>query len=102
MSELKHRLVLSEYGIVFMRITYMVPLQTNAYIQEDAYNTLVNGAILVDEEQSILKWGLNATGTSPKRLSTGSVKKQTYRAATALECLVRCSTLHCSGSPNEL
>lgn len=29
-------------------------------------------------------------GTTPKRLSDSGLKRETYRAATAMECLVRC------------
>lgn len=36
----------------------------------------------------MLRWGTNATGTMPKRTTTGALSREAYREATALECLV--------------
>ena len=65
-----------------------VVAQVRAEAQAEAYTALVNGAFLEADEKDVLRWGRNATGTSPKRLSQGGFNKEVYRAATAVECLV--------------
>lgn len=54
-----------------------------AEFQEAMYDTLIAGDLLTDEERDILRWGRNATGTMPNR----SISRDSYRAATAIECL---------------
>lgn len=66
----------------------VVVSQVRAEAQSAAYKTLYTGDFLTSEERDILRWGRNATGTSPKRLSQGGMTKQIYREATAIECLV--------------
>jgi ribonuclease-3 family protein len=62
--------------------------QVRAEAQEAAFKALVGGAFLTMEERDVLRWGRNATGTTPKRVAGGGMKKETYRAATAVETLV--------------
>ncbi|KAG7672998.1 putative Mini-ribonuclease 3 [Nannochloris sp. 'desiccata'] len=65
----------------------IVVSQVRAEAQSAAYKTLDSGDFLTSEERDVLRWGRNATGTSPKRLSQGGMTKQIYREATAIECL---------------
>lgn len=67
----------------------VVVSQVRAEAQAEAYRTLESGTFLTLEERDVLRWGRNATGTSPKRLSQGGMTREIYRAATAIECLVR-------------
>jgi ribonuclease-3 family protein len=67
----------------------IVVSQVRAEAQSAAYRTLDSGDFLTDEERDVLRWGRNATGTSPKRVSQGGMTKEIYREATAIECLVR-------------
>lgn len=73
--------------------TYYAAVVQNvrAESQERAYQRLTDGCFLSVEERDVLRWGRNATGTVPKRMGN-SMKKQTYRAATAIETLVRTGT----------
>jgi len=66
----------------------VVVSQVRAEAQSAAYKTLDTSDFLTSEERDVLRWGRNATGTSPKRLSQGGMTKQIYREATAVECLV--------------
>ncbi len=59
-----------------------------AEAQADAYTVLMEDSFLTEEELEVLRWGKNATGTSPKRLSQNGLSKEIYRSATAIECLV--------------
>lgn len=71
--------------------TYYSSVKTNvrAETQQQYYQQLVDHAtLLTDEERDVLRWGTNATGTMPKRTTTGALSKESYREATALECLV--------------
>ena len=65
--------------------------QVRAEAQSKACEQLecAGGVFLTQEERDVLRWGRNATGTSPKRLSQGAFSKEIYRSATAIECLVR-------------
>lgn len=56
--------------------------------QSEAFSKLVDSGILTEEERSVLRWGKNASGTLPKRLSSDRVQRSVYREATAVECLV--------------
>jgi ribonuclease-3 family protein len=67
----------------------IVVSQVRAEAQSVAYKTLDSGDFLTDEERDVLRWGRNATGTSPKRVSQGGMTREIYREATAIECLVR-------------
>jgi ribonuclease-3 family protein len=60
-----------------------------AEAQATAYASLLEGGFLSAEERDVLRWGRNATGTTPKRMDGGAMRKETYRAATAVETLVR-------------
>lgn len=59
-----------------------------AEAQAEAYKLLLGGDFLTETEQDVLRWGRNATGTSPKRMSQNALSKEIYRSATAVECLV--------------
>ena len=74
--------------------------KVRAEAQSEAFGRLVEGGILTEEEQDILRWGKNASGTLPKRLSTDKLKKSVYREATAVECLV--GYLYASGKADRL
>ncbi|KAK9821245.1 hypothetical protein WJX74_000535 [Apatococcus lobatus] len=56
--------------------------------QETLLETLLAGPLLSPSEHDIVRWGRNAQTTTPTRFSKSSVHKNTYRNATALECLV--------------
>lgn len=58
--------------------------------QADALALLSGGNFLSPEEHDIVRWGRNASGTLPRRLGNNAVKREIYRSATALECLVSC------------
>jgi 23S rRNA maturation mini-RNase III len=64
-----------------------VKAAVRAEAQAALYLQLTADNFLSDEERDVLRWGRNATGTTPPRLSGGG-GKETYRAATAMECLV--------------
>jgi len=57
-------------------------------IQERYLEQLMAGPFLSAEEQDVIRWGNNAKITIPKRFSQSGKHAQTYRAATAIECLV--------------
>ena len=59
-----------------------------AEAQADLYRSLEAGSFLTADERDVLRWGRNAAGTTPKRVSQGGMNKETYRLATAIECLV--------------
>ena len=74
------------------------------------YQTLRASEFLSEQEQDVLRWGRNANVKVPKRFSQSGMHGQTYKEATAIECLVRaalplalpavfdCATvLHCAG-----
>jgi 23S rRNA maturation mini-RNase III len=63
-----------------------VVAQVRAEAQAEGCNALLEGAFLTDAERVVLKWGRNASGTLPKRLD--GMRRDVYRAATAVECLV--------------
>ena len=56
------------------------------------YEVLVSGPLLSEDEREVLRWGHNARvgQNAPKRLNQGK-QLDTYKKATALECLVRSS-----------
>jgi ribonuclease-3 family protein len=56
--------------------------------QSQAFSKLVDSGILNEEERNVLRWGKNASGTLPRRLSSDKVQRSVYREATAVECLV--------------
>lgn len=58
-----------------------------AETQEKLHDQLLGSGFLTDAERDVLRWGRNATGVTPKRLSDTGLKRETYRAATAIECL---------------
>ena len=62
-------------------------------LQERYLEQLLATPLLTDHEREIIKWGKNAKITIPKRLSRSGAHTITYRNATALECLVRCTPL---------
>ena len=64
-----------------------VVASVRAEAQGAAYAALVAGAFLTPEERDVLRWGRNATGTTPKRMGRAAVTRETYREATAVECL---------------
>lgn len=74
--------------------------QVRAEAQSKAFTKLVEGGILTDKEAEILRWGKNASGTLPKRLSADKLKRSVYREATAIECLV--GYLYVSGNAERL
>lgn len=65
-----------------------------AETQEQLYKQLLDSGFLTDAERDVLRWGRNATGVTPKRLADTGLKRETYRAATAMECL--CGYLYLS------
>ncbi|KAL4444377.1 hypothetical protein ABPG75_012114 [Micractinium tetrahymenae] len=74
----------------FSQVVHHVRAET----QEQLYKRLLDRAFLTDAERDVLRWGRNATGVTPKRLSDTELKRETYRAATAMECL--CGYLYLS------
>ena len=66
----------------------VVVSQVRAEAQAESFRALEGGTFLTQDEKDVLRWGRNATGTSPKRLSQGGMTREIYRAATAIECLV--------------
>jgi ribonuclease-3 family protein len=71
-----------------------------AEAQSEAFARLLKNGILTEKEEEILRWGKNASGTLPKRLSTDKLKMSVYREATAVECLV--GYLYASGNADRL
>lgn len=71
-----------------------------AEAQSEAFTKLLDNDILTEKEEEILRWGKNASGTLPKRLSTDKLKMSVYREATAVECLV--GYLYASGNGDRL
>ncbi|KAI7841706.1 hypothetical protein COHA_004573 [Chlorella ohadii] len=65
----------------------LVVEHVRAETQERLYQQLLDSGFLRDTERDVLRWGRNATGVTPKRLSDTGLKRETYRAATAMECL---------------
>ncbi len=57
-------------------------------LQERYLEQLMAGPVLSAEEKDVIRWGNNAKITIPKRFSQSGKHAQTYRAATAIECLV--------------
>lgn len=74
--------------------------KVRAEAQSKAFVKLVEGSILTEREEEILRWGKNASGTLPKRLSADKLKRAVYREATAVECLV--GYLYASGNAERL
>lgn len=75
----------------------MPPLPfSDQFLQERYLEQLMAGPFLSAEEQDVVRWGKNAKITIPKRFSQSGKHAQTYRAATAIECLVR----HCLSIAN--
>ncbi|PSC72418.1 ribonuclease III [Micractinium conductrix] len=72
----------SAKGAYFSEVVQHVRAET----QEALCKQLLASGWLNEEEQDVLRWGRNATGVTPKRLDSG-LKRETYRAATAIECL---------------
>lgn len=62
--------------------------QVRAESQAEAHANMLHLNLLTEDEQDVLRWGRNATGTSPKRFNQGGPSREVYRAATAVECLV--------------
>ena len=62
---------------------------TAQVLQAVLYEVLVSGPLLSDDEREVLRWGHNARvgQNAPKRLTQGK-QLDTYKKATALECLV--------------
>ncbi|KAK9814920.1 hypothetical protein WJX73_002089 [Symbiochloris irregularis] len=52
------------------------------------YQTLRATDFLTEQEQSVLRWGRNANVKVPKRFHQSGLHGQTYKEATAIECLV--------------
>ena len=57
-------------------------------LQERYLEQLLAGPVLTDEERDVIRWGSNAKITIPKRFSKSGTHAKSYRAATAIECLV--------------
>ncbi|DBB02650.1 TPA: hypothetical protein ACH3X3_011618 [Trebouxia sp. C0006] len=62
--------------------------EVRAEAQERYLEQLMAGPVLSAEEKDVIRWGNNAKITIPKRFSQSGKHAQTYRAATAIECLV--------------
>lgn len=57
---------------------------------------LLAGPVLSEEEKGVVQWGKNAKITIPRRFGSNGPHAKTYRAATAIECLVSWRHLsHC-------
>lgn len=81
----------------------LVKENARAEQQEVFFQKLVDSADLSEEELDVLRWGRNATGVVPKRIAAGGqLKRDTYRSATALECLVGLLYLTDAGRLHEL
>lgn len=65
-----------------------VMLEVRAEAQEVYLEQLMAGPFFSAEERDVVRWGNNAKITIPKRFSQSGKHAQTYRAATAIECLV--------------
>ena len=57
-------------------------------LQERHLEQLLAGPVLSDEERDVIRWGNNAKISIPKRFGKSGTHAKTYRAATAMECLV--------------
>ncbi|KAK9820588.1 hypothetical protein WJX72_011989 [[Myrmecia] bisecta] len=55
---------------------------------ENLLDVLEAGPFLTDEERDVVRWGRNAKVTVPKRFVGNGRHMQTYKNATAMECLV--------------
>ena len=62
---------------------------SRAISQETYYELLLAGQFIDEEERTILKWGRNAKVTIPPRFKASGKHAETYKHATAMECLVR-------------
>lgn len=58
--------------------------------QERHLEQLLAGPVLSDEEKDVIRWGNNAKISIPRRFGKSGSHAKTYRAATAMECLVSC------------
>lgn len=84
-------------------------LHSATLLQERYLEQLMAGPVLSAEEKDVIRWGNNAKITIPKRFSQSGKHAQTYRAATAIECLVsqnlgmRCNACtHCAQQCNQI
>ena len=59
-------------------------------LQERHLEQLLAGPVLSDEERDVIRWGNNAKISIPRRFGKSGTHAKTYRAATAMECLVSC------------
>ena len=59
-------------------------------VQATLYEAALSGELLSEQERGVLQWGRNAKVKSiPKRFAACKKQLDTYRKATAFECLVR-------------
>lgn len=59
-----------------------------ACLQERYYELLLSGQFITEEEREILRWGRNAKVNVPPRFKASGKHAETYKHATAIECLV--------------
>ena len=62
--------------------------------QETYYELLLAGQFISEEEREVLRWGRNAKVTVPQRFKASGKHGETYKHATAVECLVRLGFVH--------
>lgn len=58
------------------------------FLQERYYELLLSGQFINEEEREILRWGRNAKVNVPTRFKASGKHAETYKHATAVECLV--------------
>ncbi|EIE25234.1 ribonuclease III [Coccomyxa subellipsoidea C-169] len=64
-----------------------VTSQVRAETQETHYQLLLSGKFITEEEREILRWGRNAKVNVPPRFKASGKHAETYKHATAMECL---------------
>lgn len=67
----------------------MVNVKFTCNVQETYYRLLLSGEFITAEERDILRWGRNAKVNIPARFKANGKHAETYKHATAMECLVR-------------
>lgn len=70
-------------NVLIVRVSFSLGLKQEVYLEQ-----LMAGPFFSAEERDVVRWGTNAKITIPKRFSQSGKHAQTYRAATAIECLV--------------
>ncbi|CAL8461802.1 g1333 [Coccomyxa elongata] len=64
-----------------------VTSQVRAETQETYYQLLLSGEFITEKERDVLRWGRNAKVNIPPRFKASGKHAETYKHATAMECL---------------